>query len=69
MNRLDYLANVRAQGTANAHAAVAEVRRWGGAVERRQLRRARLGRGADRAVRFRLLIRQGQRYVLPDHLV
>lgn len=68
MNRSDYLAEQRAQGAANAHAAVAAVREWGGCLERTVLRRLRLGRGANRATRARLLVRQGSRYVLPDPL-
>lgn len=68
MTRADYLAELRAQGAANAHAAVATVREWGGCLERAVLRRLRLGRGAARAVQARLLIRQGSRFVLPDPL-
>lgn len=62
--RAEYIAGMIAQGTANAHAAVGMVREWGGACERSTMRRNRLGRGADRAVRMRLLVRQGSRYVL-----
>ena len=68
MKRDDYLAEARAQGTANAYAAVQAVREWGGALERTVLRRLRLGRGANRATRARLLVRQGSRYVLPNSL-
>jgi hypothetical protein len=68
MNRPAYLESLRAQGLANAHAAVAVVREWGGAMERSQLRRQRLGRGADRATRTGLLVRQGSRYVLVEPL-
>lgn len=63
-NRSEYIAGMVAQGTANAHAAVGMVREWGGACDRSTMRRNRLGRGADRAVRMRLLARQGSRYVL-----
>lgn len=68
MKRADYLAEARAQGMANAYAAVQAAREWGGALERAVLRRLRLGRGANRATRARLLVRQGSRYVLPDPL-
>lgn len=57
---------MRAQGLANAHAAVAEVRRWGGAANLRHLRSMRLGRGAVRAVRMGLLIRNSTGFTLTD---
>ena len=68
MKRPDYLTGARSQGIANAHAAVAEVRRWGGSMERVQLRALRLGRGADRAVRCRMLIRNDGHFCLPNGL-
>jgi hypothetical protein len=57
---------MRAQGLANAHAAVAEVRRWGGACTLRQLRDQRLGRGGQRAVRMGLLCKNSTGFTLTD---
>ncbi len=64
MDKVTHLASLRAQGVANQFAAERLVEEHGGACDRVQLRRQRLGRGADRAVRAGLLIRQGARYVL-----
>lgn len=68
MKRTAYLAEARARGVVNARAAANTVRRWGGSMERAALRRLRLGRGAERAVHLRLLVRNGSTYVLPDQL-
>ena len=57
MNRAEHLASIKAQGLANAHAAVATVSEWGGAADIAILRRARQGRGAQRAVNLGLLVK------------
>ncbi len=46
-----------AQGIINAHAAVARVREWGGALSLADLRAVGLGNGARRAVKMDLLVR------------
>jgi hypothetical protein len=57
VNREEHIAALKAQGSANAHAAVAKVREWGGAADIAILRHSRLGRGAARAVKLGLLVK------------
>lgn len=68
MTRAEYLAELRAQGRSNAHAAVSWVAEWGGRVDRAFLARKRLARGAARAVRLGLLHRVDGCYCLTSPL-
>jgi len=65
--RAEHREKMKAQGVANAHAAVAMVHEWGGMLPFHELQAKRLGNGAKRAVKLGLLVKvnRGQ-YVLPE---
>lgn len=59
----------RAQGLANAHSAVALVREWGGALPLLEMQARGLGRGAKRAVKLGLLVKNRAAFVLNEGIV
>lgn len=56
----------KAKGVANAHAATALVRQWGGALPLNEMRANGLGRGAKRAVKMGLLVKNRAAFVLNE---
>jgi hypothetical protein len=56
----------KAKGIANAHAATDLVRQWGGSLPLHEMQAKRLGRGAKRAVKMGLLVKNRAAFVLNE---
>jgi hypothetical protein len=56
----------KAQGIANTYAAVDLVRTWGGSLPLSAMRGRQLGRGAKRAVKMGLLVKNRTAFVLNE---